>query len=223
MGLFDGALDVVKGTANIVTAPVRTAMEVTGTTLTTGGNVMNNLAEGNVSGAVGAVGDGVSEQVGNVKGYFQDNINGVKDIAAGHFEFLKGGVSLIGAPIRGAARLASGGMALAGGAMTLAGAGMTGLANGNLGGCDCQCSCSEGQEQYGSTPPGYAYGGGQSYGAPQAYYGEQPYGPSPYPMPPQGMPAAGPGPVPYGYAPAMPSGAPSGYNAYPPSMVSGTC
>jgi hypothetical protein len=110
MGILSGVADVVTGGARIATAPLRTGMSVAGTTLTTGGNVLGNLANGNVSGAASAVGDGVSEQAGNVSGYFQENVEGVKEIAGGHVEFLKGGANLIGTPIRGAVRAVEEGM-----------------------------------------------------------------------------------------------------------------
>lgn len=106
MGLIDGAVKAVKGAARIATAPVRTLGKIAGTGLSTAGNVVTNVAEGDLQGAAGAAVNGVKSQVGNVTGYFGDNLKGVKEIAGGHVDFLKGGVGLIGTPVQGAARLA---------------------------------------------------------------------------------------------------------------------
>lgn len=127
MGLFSGALDVVKGAVGIATAPARTALSMAGTSLTTGGNVLGNLATGNVGGAVSAAQQGASDQLGNVTGYFTDNVDNVRQIAGGHVEFLQGGASLIGNPVRGAARLAGNSLSTTGGAVT-------NLAQGNVSG-----------------------------------------------------------------------------------------
>ncbi len=127
MGLLSGALDAVKGAVGIATAPARTALSVAGTSLTTGGNVLGNLAKGNLGGAVSAAGQGVREQVGNVTGYFTDNLDNVKDIAGGTSEFVQGGVGLLGTPVRGAARLA-------GNSLTTTGGMVTNLAQGNFSG-----------------------------------------------------------------------------------------
>lgn len=127
MGLLSGAFDAVKGAVGIATAPARTALSMAGTALTTGGNVVGNLATGNLGGAVSAVKNGASEQVGNVTGYFTDNVDNVRQIAGGHVEFLQGGAGLIGNPIRGAARLA-------GNSLTTTGGAVTNLAQGNVSG-----------------------------------------------------------------------------------------
>lgn len=118
MGLLGGALRAVKGAANIATAPLRTAAKVVGTGLATSGNVLTNVAEGDLGGAVNAAKTGVGQQVGNVADYFQDNVNGVKDVVGGHGDFLKGGVGLIGTPIQGAARIAGNGLATSGNVLT---------------------------------------------------------------------------------------------------------
>lgn len=118
MGLLGGVADAVKGAARIATAPLRTAGKIAGTTLQTGGNVLTNVAEGDLGGAAGAVTQGVRSQVGNVAGYFGDNVQGVKEIAGGHVEFLQGGVGLIGTPIKGAARLAGNGLSTGGQVLT---------------------------------------------------------------------------------------------------------
>jgi hypothetical protein len=106
MGLISGALDSVKGAARIATAPLRTLGKMAGTSLKTTGSVIGNLATGNLGGAVDAAGNGVSEQIGNVKGHFGEGVKGLKEIVGGHAEFVQGGVGLIGTPIKGAARLA---------------------------------------------------------------------------------------------------------------------
>jgi hypothetical protein len=118
MGLLSGALDAVKGVVGIATAPARTALKIAGTGLTTGGNVLGNLATGNVGGAASALSQGAQQQVGNVTGYFGENVDNVRQIAGGHVEFLQGGAGLIGTPIRGAARLAGNGLTATGGAVT---------------------------------------------------------------------------------------------------------
>ena len=127
MGLLSGAFEAVKGVAKVVTAPARTAVEIAGTALSTGGNVLGNLATGNVGGAVKAATTGAKDQVSNVTGYFTENVDSVRDIAGGHAEFLKGGVGLIGTPIKGAARLAGNGLSTSGSALT-------NLSQGNFGG-----------------------------------------------------------------------------------------
>ncbi len=68
---------------------------------------------------------GLDDQVGNVTGYFEVNVDRVKQIAGGHMDFLKGGAGLIGTPIRGAARLA-------GNSLSTTGAATTALAQGDL-------------------------------------------------------------------------------------------
>lgn len=123
MGLLSGAFDVVKGAVGLATAPARTALKMAGTTLTTGGNVVGNLANGNLSGAASAATQGVQQQVGNVTGYFTDNVDTVRGIAGGTSEFVQGGAGLIGTPIRGAARLAGNGLTTTGGALTSLGQG----------------------------------------------------------------------------------------------------
>lgn len=127
MGLIDGALNAVKGVAKIATAPVRTLGKVAGTGLTTAGNVVTNLAQGNVQGAAGAAVGGLKSQVGNVTGYFGEQVEGVKDVAGGFGSFVQGGVGLIGTPIQGAARVAGNGLSTTGNMVTQ-------LSNGNLGG-----------------------------------------------------------------------------------------
>ncbi len=114
MGLLGGAFNAVKGVAKIATAPARTALKIAGTGLATGGAVLGNLATGNVGGAAGAVVDGVKQQAGNVSGYFTENVDSVRQIAGGHGEFIQGGLSLIGEPIKGAARLTGNSLATAG-------------------------------------------------------------------------------------------------------------
>jgi hypothetical protein len=127
MGLLSGAFDVVKGAVGIATAPARTALKMAGTTISTGGNVLGNLANGNIGGAASAAGQGLKDQVGNVTGYFGERVDDVRNIAGGHAEFVQGGAGLIGTPIRGAARLAGNSLSTTGGAVT-------NLAQGNLGG-----------------------------------------------------------------------------------------
>lgn len=100
MGLINGAIDVMKGALGLATSPARTALGVAGTSLSTGANVVGNLASGNVGGAFSSVADGVRQQVGNVTGYFTENLDSVRDIAGGHAEFLQGGINLLGVPAR---------------------------------------------------------------------------------------------------------------------------
>jgi hypothetical protein len=114
MGLLDGAFKAVKGAARIATAPVRTLGKVAGTSLSTTGGVLTNVAQGDLKGAANTAVSGVKSQVGNVTGYFGDNVKGVKEIAGGHVDFLKGGVGLIGTPVQGAARLAGNGLSTGG-------------------------------------------------------------------------------------------------------------
>lgn len=114
MGLISGALDVVKGAVGLATAPARTALKMAGTSLTTVGNVAGNLASGNLGGAASAVGQGAQQQVGNVTGYFTDNVDSVRGVAGGTSEFLQGGVGLLGMPTRGPARGADSGYPMGG-------------------------------------------------------------------------------------------------------------
>lgn len=127
MGLISGAFEAVKGAVGIATAPARTALKVVGTGLETGGNVLGNLATGNLGGAASAVRNGAQQQVGNVTGYFTENVDNVRQIAGGHSEFVQGGVGLLGTPVRGAARLAGNGL-------TTTGQSLTSLGQGNLSG-----------------------------------------------------------------------------------------
>ena len=114
MGLLSGAFNAVKGAARIATAPIRTAGKIAGTGLATAGGGLQNVAEGDLSGAAQTAKQGFKSQVGNVGGYFSDHVTGVKEIAGGHVDFLKGGVGLIGTPIQGAARLAGNSLASTG-------------------------------------------------------------------------------------------------------------
>lgn len=127
MGLLSGAFNAVKGAARIATAPLRTAGKIAGTGLATAGGVLQNVAEGDLSGAAEVAKQGFKSQVGNVGGYFSDNVTGVKEIAGGHVDFIKGGVGLIGTPIQGAARLA-------GNSLTSTGNVVSELATGDIGG-----------------------------------------------------------------------------------------
>lgn len=72
--------------------------------------VAGNVAHG---GAASAALKGAKDQVGNVRGYFCENVDSVRKIAGGHLKFLNGSAGLIGNPTRGAARL--NGNSLAGG------------------------------------------------------------------------------------------------------------
>lgn len=127
MSLLSGVIDAAKGVANIATAPARTALSIVGTGLSTAASVVGNVAQGDIGGAASAAVGGAKDQIGNVTGYFGENVDSVKQIAGGHLDFLKGGAGLIGTPIRGAARLAGNGLSTAGGATTA-------LAQGDLSG-----------------------------------------------------------------------------------------
>lgn len=126
MGLLGGAFNAIKGAARIATSPLRTALKMTGTTLATGGNVVTELAEGDLKGAAGVAVGGVKTQVGNVTGYFGDNLTGVKEVAGGFGSFVGGGLGLIGTPILGAARLTGNGLATTGNTLNELGQGDVG-------------------------------------------------------------------------------------------------
>lgn len=164
MGLLSGVTDVLKGTVKIATAPARAALGVAGTTLSTGGSVLSNVSEGDLIGAASAVGEGAQNQVGNVTGYFRENVDSVKQIAGGHVEFLQGGLNLLGAPVRGAARVAGAGLNAVGTGLSAAGAAATGLSGG----------IGVPQESPDVSTDAYL----QAYGSPQ------PLGPTGLPYPP---------------------------------------
>lgn len=123
MGLFSGLAKVGKNALDFVTAPARTAAKVVGTGLKTGGNVLGELAEGDLKGAASAYGNGFKEQVGNVTGYYKEQFGNVKDAAGGYGEAVRGGVGLIGEPIRTGVRLTGNGLSSTGNVLTNLGEG----------------------------------------------------------------------------------------------------
>lgn len=130
MGLISGAFKSLKGAASFVTAPARTALKMVGTGLETNGKILGELATGDVKGAIDAGVTGAKKQVGNVTGYYKEQVGNVKQVAGGHQEFVQGGVGLIGTPIQGAARLAGNSLSTAGGTVTnLAEGDLNGAAN----------------------------------------------------------------------------------------------
>ncbi len=118
MGLIQGAFKSLKGAVSIATAPGRTALKMLGTGLETNGKVLGELATGDLKGAFDAGVTGAKKQVGNVTGYYKEQVGNVKDVAGGHAEFVQGGVGLIGTPIQGAARLAGNGLSTTGDTLT---------------------------------------------------------------------------------------------------------
>lgn len=127
MSLLDGIKQIGSDAIGMATAPLRTAGKMVGTGLETSGNALTKLAEGDVGGAVGAVGEGAKKQVGNVTGHFGEQFDNAKGIAQGYGEVLTSGAAVIGEPIQGVARLAGNGL-------TTAGQTTTSLANGDIAG-----------------------------------------------------------------------------------------
>lgn len=107
MGLLGGLKKVAGGVVRGATSGLRQTVKIAGTTLETGGKVLNEVAEGDLRGAGSAVVEGTKKQAGNVAGYVTEPLGAVKDVASGTGEFLAGGASLIGTPAKGVARIAT--------------------------------------------------------------------------------------------------------------------
>lgn len=107
MSLLDGIKNIGGSIIKGATAPGRTLLKMAGTSLETGGQVLGKAAQGDIGGAVGAVGDGVKKQVGNVVDLPKEQIANAKQLVGGYGDVLGSGARLIGEPIKGTAQLAA--------------------------------------------------------------------------------------------------------------------
>jgi len=106
VSLLDGIKNIGGSIIKGATAPGRTLLKMAGTSLETGGQVLGNVAKGDLGGAVGAVGDGFKQQVNNVVDLPKEQIANAKQLVGGYGDVLGSGARLIGEPIKGAGQLA---------------------------------------------------------------------------------------------------------------------
>lgn len=86
----------VKGAARIASAPLRSGAQMVGTGLETSGKVLGELAEGDLSGAGGAVVDGWKKQGDHTVGYFKEYGKGAKEIFGGPAGVVAAGATALG-------------------------------------------------------------------------------------------------------------------------------
>lgn len=94
----------IKGAARIATAPLQTGVQLLGTGLETGGKVLGEVAEGDFSGAAGAVVNGWQQQGSHLGNFVQRNVQGAKEVFGGPAGVLTAGATAVGGAAAGLAQ-----------------------------------------------------------------------------------------------------------------------